>query len=74
VPRQSLDQKRRRWDRVWTALDGDALDWTVGPTRLAILKTLRGNEGLSPRNLARSTGIDYELVKKTLQRMAHDHS
>lgn len=57
---------------TWTLLDGPASDWTLSDTRRAILDAVRAEEGIGPKELAVGTGMEYELVKKTMQRMAKD--
>jgi hypothetical protein len=57
---------------AWYMLDGPASDHAVGDTRAAILRWLRDNPGSRPKVIAEVTGIDGELIKKTLQRMLRD--
>ncbi|MEU7872818.1 AAA family ATPase [Dactylosporangium sp. NPDC049140] len=57
---------------AWYMLDGPASDHAVGDTRAKILRWLRDNSGSRPKVVAEVTGTDYELVKKTLQRMLAD--
>jgi hypothetical protein len=57
---------------TWSLLDGPAVDYTVSASRAAILRHLRGQPGDTLRSIAEATGIGYETVKKTCQRMAGD--
>jgi hypothetical protein len=57
---------------AWYMLDGPASDNAMGETRAAIARWLRDNPGTRPKVIAEVTGIDAELVKKTLQRMLRD--
>jgi hypothetical protein len=57
---------------TWALLDGPAVDYTVSATRAAILRHLRACPGDGLRGVADATGIGYETVKKTCQRMAAD--
>jgi AAA domain len=56
----------------WQLLEGPAIEHTIGETRSAILKYVRENEGSSPKQIASGAGLGYELVKKTVARMADD--
>jgi hypothetical protein len=56
----------------WALLDGPADEYTVGETRRQILAYLREHGPAAPKQIADALGLDYELVKKTLQRMARD--
>jgi hypothetical protein len=56
---------------AWQMLDGPAEDYTLGDTRLNILRHLREIEAATPKELSLALGIDYELAKKTASRMAH---
>ncbi|GAA2850261.1 hypothetical protein GCM10010472_04160 [Pseudonocardia halophobica] len=57
---------------LWEALDGPALDHLVGETRAVILDWVRANPGGGPKQIAEGTGLGYELIKKTVARMADD--
>jgi hypothetical protein len=57
---------------TWALIDGPALDYAVSATRAAILRHLRARPGDGLRGVADATGIGYETVKKTCQRMAAD--
>ena len=57
---------------TWALIDGPALDYTVSGTRAAILRHLRAFPGSTQRAIADTTGISYENVRKTIQRMAAD--
>lgn len=57
---------------AWQLLDGPASDHTLHDTRAAILRHLRGTPGARPKAISEATGIEYQQVKKTCQRMATD--
>lgn len=57
---------------TWQLLDGLASDYELGDTRRAVLSLIREREGLGPKAVADALGIDYELAKKTMQRMVPD--
>ncbi len=57
---------------AWQMLTGPAADYTLGETRLRILRYVRDNEGAGPKQVAEGTHLGYELVKKTLLRMVED--
>jgi AAA domain-containing protein len=54
---------------AWHLLDGPATDHTLGDTRAAILRWLRGNDAAGPKSIAEGTGLGVDNVKKTCQRM-----
>jgi hypothetical protein len=54
---------------AWRMLDGPAEDHQVSETRAAILRWLRETPGSTPKAIAEGTGLGYETVKKTCQRM-----
>jgi len=57
----------------WLLLDGPASDYDVSETRRRLLSALReAGTPMRPKELAKAIGSDYELVKKTVQRMAAD--
>jgi RecA-family ATPase len=57
---------------AWQLL-GLAGDYALTDTRRQLLACLRSREaGATPKQLAESTGLDHELVKKTLKRMTDD--
>jgi RecA-family ATPase len=59
----------------WCLLDGPAEDYELGDTRRDIVRLLRDNEALTPKQVAERLGVDdkgYERVKKTMRRMADD--
>jgi len=56
---------------AWQLLDGPATQHLVGGTRAAILAAAGRLPGAGPRQLADDTGLDYEVVKKTVQRMVN---
>ncbi len=56
----------------WSLLDGPATDYTMGDSRRQILQHLRVVGGASPKQIATSLSLDYELAKKTCRRMADD--
>jgi len=57
--------------RTWTLL-GDAAEYNIGETRREILEAVRTHGILTPKQAAEVTAVAYELVKKTMQRMAAD--
>jgi hypothetical protein len=57
--------------RTWVVL-GDAAEYNLGETRRGLLEAVREHGSLTPKQAAEVTSIGYELVKKTLQRMADD--
>ncbi len=57
---------------AWQLLDGPVTDHTIGDTRAAILREVRANPGIRPKELAEATGIEIGLVRKTCARMADD--
>lgn len=58
---------------TWSWLDGPAVLHEVADTRRSILEALHGQQAKAPKQVAEMTGLDHELVKKTLQRMAEDN-
>jgi len=54
------------------ALLGDAAEYTLGETRRELLEAVRAHERLTPKQAAETTGIDHNLAKLTLWRMAQD--
>lgn len=57
---------------AWTMLDGPPEEHELGDTRATILRWLRRNPANTPRAIAEGTGISYDTVKKTCQRMLTD--
>jgi len=57
---------------TWTLLDGPASDYDLADTRRRILDLLRQGGPMRPKQLATALDQDYELVKKTVQRMVND--
>jgi hypothetical protein len=55
-----------------SALLGDAEEYTLGETRRELLDAVRAHGVLTPKQAAETTGIDYNLAKLTLWRMAKD--
>ncbi len=55
---------------LWTLLDGPAADYSLTPTQQKILKLLRAGPAMKTKQIAEAIGLDYELVKKSVQRMA----
>jgi hypothetical protein len=55
--------------RTWAIL-GDAAEYNLGETRRELLEAVRDHGSLTPKQAAEVTSIGYELVKKTMQRMA----
>lgn len=57
----------------WTMLEGPATDYDVGDTRRRILQVVRSaGIPVTPKTLAADLDADYQLVKKTMLRMAKD--
>jgi predicted transcriptional regulator len=56
---------------AWTLL-GDAAAYKLGETRRELLEAIRAHGTLTPKQAAEEVSVNYELVKKTLQRMAAD--
>ncbi|MGI8309429.1 AAA family ATPase [Saccharopolyspora hattusasensis] len=54
----------------WQLLDGPATDHTLHDTSATILRYVRENPGEGPKAIADVTGLPYENVKKTCQRLA----
>jgi hypothetical protein len=54
---------------AWQLLEGPAAEHVLADTRAAILATVRQTPGIRPRQLANAAHLEYELVKKTMQRM-----
>jgi hypothetical protein len=57
---------------AWQMLDGPAEDHQLGETRAAILRWLRQAPGSTPKAIADGSGLSYDTVKKTCQRMLAD--
>jgi hypothetical protein len=57
---------------AWKLLDGPATDHVVGDTRAGILRWLRGNGPAAPKAVAEGSGLKYDNVKRTCQRMLAD--
>jgi hypothetical protein len=57
---------------AWQLLEGPAAEHLLANTRATILAAVRQAPGIRPRQLAGATGLEYELVKKTVQRMVDD--
>jgi hypothetical protein len=55
----------------WTFL-GDAAEYALGETRKTLLEALREHGRLKPVQASEVTGVERELVRKTLQRMFRD--
>jgi hypothetical protein len=56
---------------LWTII-GAARDHELNDTRRAILTYITANDGSTPKQIADGTGLDRQLVKKTVLRMAAD--
>ncbi len=54
------------------ALLGDAAEYALGETRKEILDAVREHGKLTPKQTSELTSVNYELVKKTMRRMADD--
>jgi RecA-family ATPase len=57
--------------RTWAIL-GDAAVYNLGETRRELYEAVKDHETLTPKQAASVTSVNYELAKKTLQRMAKD--
>jgi len=55
---------------AWLLSDTPADEVRLIDSQAEILAFLRENEGVGPKAVAAGTGLDYELVKKTMRRMA----
>jgi biotin operon repressor len=56
----------------WLMLDGPAGDHQLGETRAVLLRHVRANGPIGPKEIAETLGMNRETVKKTLQRMHAD--
>lgn len=56
----------------WLMLDGQAADHALPESRSNVLRYLRTAGGSTPKQIAEGTGIKWETVKKTCQRMHED--
>jgi hypothetical protein len=54
---------------AWQLLEGPAAEHVLANTRAAIVAAVRQSPGIRPRQLANVAHLEYELVKKTVQRM-----
>jgi hypothetical protein len=54
---------------AWTLLDGPPDEHTLTDTRATVLRWLRGHGPATPKTIAEATGLAWENVKKTCQRM-----
>ncbi|MGW7484419.1 AAA family ATPase [Nonomuraea muscovyensis] len=57
---------------LWHLLDGPPEDHTLSDTRAAIIRHVRQHPGSTPKAIAEGTGLSYENVRKTCQRMNAD--
>ncbi|GAA1021483.1 hypothetical protein Aple_073590 [Acrocarpospora pleiomorpha] len=57
---------------AWHLLDGAPEDHALSDTRAAILRHVRQHPDSPPKVIAEGTGLGYDNVKKTCQRMASD--
>jgi len=57
---------------AWNMLEGPAELYTLATTRRSIVKAVGAKPGLTPKGIAEASGENYELVKKTVQRMVDD--
>lgn len=55
---------------AWQLSDTPADEVRLIDSQAEILAFIRENEGVGPKAVADGTGLDYELVKKTMRRMA----
>jgi hypothetical protein len=56
---------------TWQRLPGPAEDYLLGDTRAAILAAVRETPGARPRQIADATGLDHDLVRQNVRRMAN---
>lgn len=54
------------------ALLGDAAVWALARTRRVLLEAIEAHTALTPKRAAEVTGVDHDLVRQTLRRMAAD--
>ncbi|WP_425560756.1 AAA family ATPase, partial [Luedemannella helvata] len=57
---------------AWSMLDGPPAEYAMGDSRATILRWLRTNGPAAPRAIEAGTGLAYNTVKKTCQRMLAD--
>lgn len=57
---------------TWRKLDGPAADYEIGDTRRSILRIVRDEGPMTPKEIAVALSANYELIKKTTRRMASD--
>ncbi|MFK4035357.1 AAA family ATPase [Nonomuraea wenchangensis] len=57
---------------LWHLLDGPPEDHTLSDTRATIIRHVRQHPGSTPKAIAEGTGLSYENVRKTCQRMNAD--
>lgn len=57
---------------AWHLLDGPVSDHTIGDTRATVLRHVRANPGIRPKELSEATGIEIGLARKTCTRMVED--
>ncbi|MEU4572550.1 hypothetical protein [Nonomuraea sp. NPDC023979] len=57
---------------LWHLLDGPPEDHALSDTRAAIIRHVRQHPGITPKAIAEGTGLSYENVRKTGQRMNAD--
>lgn len=57
---------------LWSMLEGEADDYRLSDTRRTVLTYLRERGASTPKVIHEKTGIAYETVKKTTQRMLND--
>lgn len=55
---------------AWSMLDGPAEDYLTTENRALLARFIREYPGQKPRQVADATGINYDTVKQTLNRMA----
>ena len=54
----------------WKKLEGSAEEYNLGPTRASILRYVRENSEITPKEITSGTGLSYDTVRRTCARMA----
>ena len=57
---------------LWTLLDGPAADYELGDTRRSILRLLRDQGPMTPKQIGEALGIEANTAKLTAWRMSND--
>jgi len=53
----------------WHLLSGEASDYALGETRLAIIRYLREEESATPKQISAALGVDHATIRQTCKRM-----